>query len=254
MTIYDPATKHAVSARALTGLVLSFVTLVALSTHSLANQEYSDNVIQSHASILHAAREHLMLQAEVTAVSGISIEAGKLDARLRLAECNQPLDTFSPYSRHGLGRTTVGVRCNGDSPWTLYVQLKISAEASVVTLARSLPRGAVLRSEDLILKTLKLTSFQTPYVNDPVNAIGKKLKRALAAGTALTASIIELPKTIRRGDQVVIVSGGKGLQVRMMGEALEDGVVGERVRIRNMNSKKEVEGRVQADGSVRVFR
>ena len=77
-------------------------------------------------------------------------------------------------------------------------------------------------------------------------------KRALSEGTELRPTMLKKPVVIKRGDQTVITAGSGGLLVRMSGKALEDGVLGEQIRVQNLTSKRTIQGEVQSDGSVSI--
>jgi flagella basal body P-ring formation protein FlgA len=64
--------------------------------------------------------------------------------------------------------------------------------------------------------------------------------------------MLKQPVVIKRGDQTVITAGSGGLRVRMTGKALEDGVLGEQIRVQNLSSKRTIQGEVQPDGSVLI--
>jgi flagella basal body P-ring formation protein FlgA len=57
---------------------------------------------------------------------------------------------------------------------------------------------------------------------------------------------------VRRGQTVVVISGSPGFEVRATGEALNDGQSGDRIQVRNRQSRRILEGQVEASGVVRV--
>lgn len=68
----------------------------------------------------------------------------------------------------------------------------------------------------------------------------------------LTPAHVEMAEVVRKGDQVVISAGNSTIQVKMPGEALSAGAVGEQIRVRNLNSKRVVKARVTGPGQVEV--
>ena len=81
--------------------------------------------VQSHATIRDAARQHVA--ASATSFAGRpEISVGRLDSRLKLAACDEALETYdSPNGLNG-GRGVVGVRCNGSKPWKIYVPVSVA--------------------------------------------------------------------------------------------------------------------------------
>ena len=56
--------------------------------------------------------------------------------------------TFMPTGARLWGRTTVGVRCAGERPWTIYLQARVSLHATYYLAARALALADVPRNED----------------------------------------------------------------------------------------------------------
>jgi flagella basal body P-ring formation protein FlgA len=193
------------------------------------------------------------LQAQIASSPDESqITVGQLDPRLRLPKCTAPLQTFLPPG-YGIGRsTTVGVRCDGDKPWSLYVQASVRSFGKVLVTARPLGRGEVVQAGDIVLKRQELGRLRSGYLTDPAQAVGKRLVRSVNAGTVLSAGLLRAPLMVHRGDRVTIIANTGGLQVRMAGTALEDGAQGQMIRVRNLSSKREVQGVVTGVGIVEV--
>jgi len=222
----------------------------------LADSYNTQSGLQSLQSIRLSAEDYVRQLPELAAVKGIQVETGNLDPRLRLAQCNRSLEAFPPQGNYKLGNTAVGVRCSGQATWTVYVQVKVKAETDRVVLVNALPRGAIVGRRDIQLETrLQYLSTQTQaFVNGADAVVGMQTKRSLAPGTSLTVSMVQAPNIVQRGDRVTLVAGSGGLQVNMAGKALEKGAVGDRIRVSNLKSRREVEGLVHKDGSVWVSR
>lgn len=180
------------------------------------------------------------------------IEAGPLDARLALAACDAPLEAFMPPGSAAYGNTTVGVRCPGAKPWSVYVPVKVKVSTSVVVAARPLVRGAQLSVADLTTATLDAGSLPPDYLTDPQQAIGQQLTRPVSIGMAVAAGMLDTPRMVRRDERVTILAEEGGLEVRMAGLALEDGVLGQPIKVRNLLSKRIIGGVIAAPGIVKV--
>lgn len=189
-----------------------------------------------------------------TADSSVSsrIETSPLDPRLRLGLCEQPLEAFFPAGARKQGNVTVGVRCTGSAPWSIYVPAKVLVYDHVVVAVRPLSRGTLLTAEDMEIKELDVTSLAGGYFSSTDQVVGRTLRRNIQLGAAIGPGIVELPKVVRRGERVQILARTAGMEVRMEGEALEDGAEGELIRVRNRSSKRSVEGRVTGPGIIEV--
>ncbi|MCG5493058.1 flagellar basal body P-ring formation chaperone FlgA [Ectothiorhodospira variabilis] len=232
------------------GSVLSCLALCALALPPTA----LSSEVEPHGNILKAAREFLTEQARQHHGDALEVRVvpGRLDPRLRLRACGAPLEAQLPPGGRMVGNTTVGVRCPGPAPWSLYVPMQINLRGEVVVLDRSLPRGTVLSSNDIRLEHRELNSLHSGYLVDPEGAQNMVLRRALSGGTVLTPHMVEPQRLVHRGERVTLISENSVVSVRMAGEAMADGSYGDRVRVRNLSSKRIVEGRVLSAGVVGV--
>ncbi len=206
---------------------------------------------QSHESILEAARQHVLDQSD-RYPSPPEVQTGRLDSRLRLAACDIPLETFSSPSNRQTAKMTVGVRCTGTKNWTLYVPVTVIVMADVVTAAKELRRGQILTAQDLIIEQHDIARLHRGYLANLKEAIGKQVKYNISRGQVITPAKVAAPKAVKRNSRVTIVAQNPAIQVRMKGTALESGAVGDRIRVRNNSSKRELEAEVLAQGIVQV--
>lgn len=207
--------------------------------------------LQSHASILEAARQFLEERTGDRA-GRTDIRLGSLDRRLRLAQCDAPLEGFLPPGGRLKGNTSVGVRCNGSRPWKLYVPARVRVLRKVAVAKGYLGRGAQLTRDQVHLAERDVTTLSRGFITDPAQVVGKTLKRAVSDGRLITPGALTRPTLVRRGEQVIIMGRSTAFEVRMKGEALADGSKGDLIRVKNKKSERIVEGRVTAQGLVTV--
>lgn len=248
---YAAAAARTARANFLTGALLA--AAAAAAGVSLPAAAMTDDGLQSPETIREAARRFALAQfGGAPPGMRIEIEAEDLDPRLRLPACPRPLETqLAPGSKLA-ARFTVGVRCRGASPWQLYVPMRARLIGTVVSVPRALPAGRVLGPDDLRVERRDLLAQPGMPLTDPSQAIGQRLRYALAAGTVLTPSMLTAPKSVRRGETVTILAEQGALRVRAQGVALADGAVGERIRVRNVLTKKVIQATVADEGLVRV--
>jgi len=133
------------------------------------------------------------------------------------------LQAFLPPGGRKFGNTTVGVRCTGGNAWSVYVPVRVSAFADVVTASGPVERGATLKATDLRHERRDLATLSYGYVLRTEQAAGKRVLRSLGEGAVLTPSILAAPKWVKHGERVTLLAQAGGMEVRMMGEALSDG-------------------------------
>lgn len=182
------------------------------------------------------------------------IRLGSLDPRLRLPKCGTLLEVFLPGGARVMGNTSVGVRCPGPGPWTVYQSASVEVFDPVLVASRFLNKGTVLVAADFHAERRDLSTLPGGYETAPERLIGKQLRRPLMAGTVISPQAVRTLPAIRRGETVTLVIREGGLEVGSSGVALGDASGGERLRVRNSGSGRVVEGTVASGHQVEVGR
>ena len=236
--------KYVLTARNLPLLVILLIGALQPQVVSAAKQ--------TPQSIQKAVVDYLEQQPQIQRLSAASVQPGRLDKRLKLEQCNRPLQVFMPAGGKLIGKSTVGVRCTGTTPWTLYVPVTVTAYAEVATANHPLQRGALLTNDDFSMVQQALHQIPAGYMENNQELIGKELTRTVAAGKTLTRNMLKSPTLVKRGQQVTLIAQQRNFEVRMNGKALANGAIGDRIRVQNLSSKKIVEGTIDAQGAVVV--
>ena len=177
---------------------------------------------------------------------------GKLDSRLKLSHCDSPLLTsLAPGSKFS-GKTTVHVKCNSDSAWTIYVNANIHLYSHVIHTAEPLERGHILSKSDLVSLETDLNKVRYGYFSNMENLIGKQLKRRLPQNRIVKANYVKAQTLVKRGEIVNIVAKNSGYSVKMSGTAMSSGAKGERIQVKNLSSQRVIEGTVIETGIVSI--
>ena len=148
-----------------------------------------------------------------------------------LAACST-LEPFLPAGSRLWGRTTVGVRCSGDRPWTLYLQARVSVMATYYLAARAVAPGEVLTAADLIPRDGDLTTMPQAIVTDPSQAVGAVTLSRLAAGLPLRTDLLRGAGAVVIGQSVHVVTSGAGFSISAEGSAMNNAAPGQQVRVK----------------------
>jgi flagella basal body P-ring formation protein FlgA len=206
---------------------------------------------QTHAEILDAATAFVNTHAAQFAVPPVVVP-GRLDSRLQLPRCTQPLEAFEPPNGLKPGRLVVGVRCTGDKPWKLFVPVTVSLPGRVVVASRHLRRGQMIGTGDVELVERNLAALHGAYYEDASRVIGLKLKRDLTRNAVLTPKALEVDRLVRRGSEVTILAADPRIRVSVKGKALGSGAAGDRIKVENLSSGRRLSATVVGRGTVRV--
>ena len=180
------------------------------------------------------------------------IQVNQLDQRLRMPMCDKELTASLESPAKPLGRVTVKVRCEGSSPWTVFVPAQVRLFRDVVTATRPLRRAGIVEPDDVTLRERDVSLIGQGYFTSVDQAIGQRLTRPMVTDQVITLVHLEQAEVISKGDQVVITARSGTLSVRMPGEALSNGRMAEQIRVKNLNSRRVIKAQVTAPGQVEV--
>lgn len=183
----------------------------------------------------------------------MSARAGQLDARLKLARCDRPLEPFLRRGTKVGNRTVVGVRCTGSSPWKVYVPVDVIVTENVLIARRSLQRDHPLSADDVTIEQRDVSRLASGYLSDPLQLKGKRLKHQVMSGHVITPRMLQAELAVRRGQTVTLVVRNSTMAISMSGKALMDGAVDQRIRVENLTSGRIVEGIVRSPEHVEVL-
>ncbi len=143
----------------------------------------------------------------------------------------------------------MNIKVNGIKYRTIRLEFKIHRFANVIIADKPLTQHHVLTPLDL-----KIEEREVTYIN-PVTLeeiIGKRLKSPVSEGRILTYDLIETRPLIKRGDMVTIKNESEFMIIGAKGIAKEDGRLGDKIQVKNINSKKIISGIVEDEKTVVV--
>ncbi len=191
--------------------------------------------------IAATARAYVLAQMSLENDS-IEVSNGQIDRRLRLNKCSLPLQAFSPGYEARRGLSTVGVRCEDDQPWSLYVPVTVKIYKEVAVLKKPVERNRPLNMEDIVFEKTDVNRLSSSYFTEAAELKGKILTQNLPGGTILTQHLVKSPMAIKRGQLVTLIARNDVIEVRAEGKALSRGAVGERIRVKNLKTDRIIEG------------
>lgn len=117
----------------------------------------------------------------------------------------------------------------------------------------TLYQGDVLSEDMLTEQRFFPSASQLPaYHTSREAVVGKVARRVLPAGHAIPINAIREPYLFKEGERVSIVFTMGGLSIEASGFAIQPGVLGNMVSVKNADTGVTVRGIVQADGRVQV--
>ncbi|MGE5554156.1 MAG: flagellar basal body P-ring formation chaperone FlgA [Betaproteobacteria bacterium] len=146
----------------------------------------------------------------------------------------------------------VDLTVNGEAQATLRPRAVISVRVPAVVTREGLARGSVIRPGQVDVVEVELARLPDGALRTLEEAEGKQVARSVPTGTPLSRTDVMVPVVIRRGDRVTLCAETGGLILTAQGLALEEGGIGEVIKVQNAQSNRTVEGVVRGAGQVLV--
>jgi flagella basal body P-ring formation protein FlgA len=146
-----------------------------------------------------------------------------------------------------------GVRLARDMQAGQIVQSADLAESrQVVVAGGNLSAGQLLKPELLKLQTIEQDKVSRTHLFDTSGMEGFELMRAVRAGEPIRNTDLRPALMVKKGELVLFSIGKTSeFQVSIRLEALQDGRIGEQIKLRNNESGRTLNGVVTAMGAVR---
>jgi flagella basal body P-ring formation protein FlgA len=128
----------------------------------------------------------------------------------------------------------------------------VAQEASAPTPRVVIYPGDVIRDDMLADVAEVARDGPGPFVESRSLVVGKVARLTLLPGRAIPLSGVSNRKLVASGAEVKLIYSEGGLIIMATGAALQDGSIGDIVRVRNEDSGVTVSGAVQPDGTVWV--
>ncbi len=239
-------------------LVSAFWALPALAQSGSATSETMASQVREWLGQTHG-------------VKAAEVVIAPLDARLQVQHCNKALQVDHPFSSKG----TVRVRC-AEPAWQLYLQVTLpvvvaqtpapapgapsnaapgavatgpgggataAPARNVVVAKRLLQRGTLVQADMLEEKPAPSGPIDSSWLSTVKDAQQAELVRDVPAGQPMRSSDIRRAVLVKQGQSVMLTMGaGAGFQVTVSMEAMQDGRLGEQVRLKNPETGRLVTG------------
>ncbi len=165
---------------------------------------------------------------------------------------------------------TVRVICRQENAWDIYVRTGYQSEAPAKTdkslenseksdnldlmqrviAVRPVSRGDLLTREDLGLQTLSRSG--RGGFTDIDELVGRRAKKSLRAGLVVHDRHLQPDWMVHAKQSVSVVNNTGGIQVTTAGIALENGRLGDLVKVRNLSSNSILHGFVAGTKKISI--
>ncbi len=225
--------------------------LIGMSLTSVASATSNLENMQDHQQIIDQTVAFIEQDLQIDPADA-TVSVKSLDRRLRLHQCSQPLQIFWPPGAQKIGHTSIGIRCQDYKPWKIFIGAHIQKFTDVWVTTTTIGRGTILEDRHVRLERRDISKSIRHYFSSEQSPVGLIAKRPLRAGDTLQMSAVAKQKLVKRGDRVHVIGRKNGLEIRTVATALSDGADGDRIRVRSLTTKKELEGILRQNSTVYV--
>lgn len=218
------------------------ITRVSVATRTPEAAEIAV-ILKAHlAAISPWGEEEIEIRA-IDNLPGIIIPQG--DVQLRVAGRGMPANLKSALM-------SVEATLEGKVLRAYWVKADVRVRARVVQVAKPVPYGVALRAEDLREAVCDIEDARADYVRNSGEAVGMTAKRALGPGDLLNRNWLNENRLVRNGETVRCLEQSGGIRITTLARALQNGKLGDRIRVRNIDSDRTITAVVTGQGEVRV--
>ncbi len=176
----------------------------------------------------------------------------KMDQLVQLKRCDQSLQSEFISPEKKTGSTYIRVKCR-DPFWQVSLPVYITVYKDVLALKKPLPQNSIIKPDDVYKIKKDVSLLRKGFFEDTQNLQKFRLKRALPANTILSPAHLKKKLMVKSGQIVTIENNSAYISIKMSGKALNNGSIGDTIKVKNLSSGKIIQAEVIKPGLVRAY-
>lgn len=181
------------------------------------------------------------------------VEVRGLDPRIKLTDCPTGIEfRLTGKQQHIERRNTIQASCilhDKKSLWSIYIPTQVKRMEPAVMTTGHIAAGEVISEEDIKLEFIDTFSLRGQHYAELAQVVGSKTKQPLRPQQLIKSRNL---CQVCKGEAVIIEAVGSGLSIKTSGTALEDGTVGQSIRVKNKRSGRKISAAVVTTGRVQI--
>lgn len=226
-----------------------FLSIIALSIATKANAE---PVVPSISAISELAKALINEKISVPSNAKVEILPQTIDSRLLPSQCASPIRVELASDREISRNNTVKVSCDTPDlayPWQIFMSVRVDILFPVVVASETLAPGELISPTQVEIRYVDQNSLRGMQFSNTSQLSGVRVKRRVAKNFPIFANNLCF---VCKNDSVSIYVRSSNFVLKTVGEALQDGNIGDQIRVKNSSSNKELDAIVTAIGEVEV--
>ena len=226
-----------------------FLSIFALFLSTTAKAE---PVIPSVSAISELAKVLINEKIAVPANAKVDINPQTVDNRMLPAQCTSPIRVELASEREISRNNTIKVSCDTPDlayPWQIFMSVRVDILFPVVVATETLAPGELISPSQVEIRYVDQNSLRGMQFSDTNQLTGVRVKRRVAKNYPIFANNLCF---VCKNDTVSIYVRSNNFVLKTVGEALQDGNIGDQIRIKNSSSNKELDAIITEIGEVEV--
>lgn len=185
-------------------------------------------------------------------VAGINPEAVHTKipiGELQLNAIPSPLAAYEPGRRNFTLTATV----DDSEEIRVPVVAEVEEWAEFPVAARPLSRGEIVEEKDIAKARLNINAIPRDIVREPESVVGLATMQQVQSGEVFRENRLRIVPVIDQGQKVTVIYTLGAVHASATGIALDAGVTGDKIRVKNESSKRIIEGEIVEPGLVKVM-
>jgi len=207
-------------------------------------------------------KQALQWAANHPSFQGKQVQVVPVDPRITVQSCQQTMQFEHPFPN----QPAIRVRC-AQPVWQLFVNLN-SAQAfappnranapapvlhKVLVSKELLKRGTVITPAMFSSAEMPAAGMENQIISDAKLIKNMELVRDLVPNTPLRSYDVKNAILVKRGHEVQVTAGeGQGFTITMRAEALQEGGLGEQIRLKNVESGRSLYGVITGPNAAKL--
>jgi flagella basal body P-ring formation protein FlgA len=154
--------------------------------------------------------------------------------------------------RSGRFDSTIEIPAAGGKRSAVQLSGRATATLEVITAARPVERGVILKDADFIVERRARTEVGKDVLTDTAQAVGLAPRAGLQPGRPIRSVELMKPDLVQRNETVTLVYEVPGVVLTLRGKAAEGGAEGDVISVLNEQTKRTLQGVIIGPGRVAI--
>ena len=159
---------------------------------------------------------------------------------------------FAPIGDLSRGFLEAQIISNGKVKKRVSLTFEITVSQPVVVAKCNIPKGVGIRADFLSIERREIKNPANVLLTQINQVQGKIASGLIAKGKMISRSDFKKDFVVSKGSIVIITVQKGNLKIQAHGKALEDGTLGQLIRVISLNSNKERIGKVAGRNQIRI--